>query len=63
MGWKSTIDISRQEAIQAIMQSIDKTPYGELSDEELESMMYSLGIGNDMDKPYCGFNFNIIKDE
>ena len=57
MGWKSTIDITRAEAIQAIMASLDKTPYDEMSDDELKDVMYQLGIGDDVDKPY--YNFNI----
>lgn len=60
MGWKSTIDITRNEAIQAIINAIDKTPFDEMSDEELKNLMYSLDIGDDTDKPYYGHNFNII---
>lgn len=59
MGWKSTIDITRAEAIQAIMASLDKTPYDEMSDDELKDLMYQLGIGDDVDKPYYGHNFSI----
>lgn len=59
MGWKSTIDITRSEAIQAIMASLDKTPYDEMSDDELKDVMYQLGIGDDVDKPYYSYNFNI----
>lgn len=59
MGWKSTIDITRAEAIQVILSSLDKTPYEEMSDEELSDIMYALGIGDDIDKPYYGHNFNI----
>ncbi len=64
MGWKSTIDLTREEAIQAIISCIDRTPFDEMSNEELEEMMYGLGIGDDLNKPYFGHNFSIIdKDE
>ena len=59
MGWKSTIDITRAEAIRVIMESLDKTPYDEMSDDELKDLMYGLGIGDDVDKPYYSYNFNI----
>ena len=57
MEWKSTIDITRSESILVIMESLDKTPYDEMSNEELKDIMYELGIGDDVDKPY--YNFNI----
>ena len=66
MGWKSTIDITRNQAIRAIIECIEKKSYDKMSNEELEDMMYQLGIGDDTDKPYYGYNFNItdkIEDE
>jgi hypothetical protein len=63
MGWKSTIEITRKEAIQAIISSLDKTPYDEMTNEQLEDMMYQLGIGDDVDKPYYGHNFIIHNSE
>jgi hypothetical protein len=63
MGWKSTIDITRREAINAIISCIDRTPFDEMSNEELENMMYGLGIGDDLGKPYFGHNFSIINEE
>jgi len=59
MGWKSTIEITRKEAIQAIISSLDKTPYDEMTNDELEELMYKLDIGDDTDKPYYGYNFII----
>ena len=59
MGWKSTIEITRKEAIQAIIASLDKTPYDEMTNDELEELMYKLDIGDDTDKPYYGHNFII----
>jgi hypothetical protein len=60
MGWKSTIELTRREAINVIMESLDKTPYDEMTNEELEDMMYGLNIGDDINKPYFGHNFTII---
>lgn len=62
MGWKSTIEISRKEAITAIIQSLDKTSYDDMSNDELEILMDNLNIGDDTDLPYYGYNF-IIKDD
>jgi hypothetical protein len=63
MGWKSTIEITRKEAIQAIISSLDKTPYDEMTNEQLEDMMYQLDIGDDLNKPYYGHNFIIRNSE
>lgn len=63
MGWKSTIELTRKEAISAIMQCLEKTPYDEMSNEELEEIMYGLGLGDDIDKPYYGCNFTITDDK
>lgn len=62
MGWKSTIEITRQEAIFAIVNALkDKTPYSDMTNEELENMMYELNIGDELGLPYFGHNF-IIKN-
>jgi len=61
MGWKSTIDISREEAIYAILKSMPND-LEDLTNTELEDLMYKLGIGEDTDKPYYGYNFNVVDD-
>jgi len=63
MSWKSTIDITRAQAIEAIMKSIDHTPYDSMSNEQLEEVMNMLEIGDDINKPYFGHNFNIFDNE
>lgn len=63
MGWKSTINITRREAIQAIMQSLDETPYDNMSNDELADLMYKLDIGDDHNKPYYGCNFSIYNGD
>ena len=62
MGWKSTIFLTRKDAINAIMASLDKTPYDEMTNEELENVMYELEIGDDTEKPYYGHNFTICDE-
>jgi len=63
MGWKSTIDITRKEAISAIMNAMDKTPFDDMTDDELKDEMYGLGIGDDVNLPYHGYNFCIVTEE
>lgn len=63
MGWKSTIEITRKDAIQAIISSLDQTPYDEMTNEQLEVLMYELDIGDDLNKPYYGYNFTIRDSE
>jgi hypothetical protein len=59
MGWKSTIDITRREAIDAIIVSVGTTEYDRMSNDELEILMDKLRIGDEVGKPYFGHNFNI----
>ncbi len=56
MGWKSTITISRDEAIAAIMAEMAKVY--QKSNSELEEMMESM-FGDDPDLPYYGHNFRV----
>ena len=63
MGWKSTIDITREEAISAILKSVDIEPLENMTNSELENVMYRMGIGDEPGKPYYGHNFNIITRE
>ncbi len=58
MGWKSTITITREEAIKAIQESF--LDFNNLSNSELEQLMYKLSIGEEPGKPYFGHNFNIV---
>lgn len=60
MGWKSTIDITREEAISAILEAQHKKSLKELTNEELEQMMYNNGIGDTTGLPYYGHNFNVV---
>ena len=64
MGWKSTLNITRQEAIWAIEEAkkLKECPYTDYSNEELEEVMESYRIGDIPTLPYFGHNF-IIKEE
>lgn len=63
MGWKSTIDITREQAINLILAAQDRKSYEEMTSEELENLLYGFGYG-DTRLSYYGYNFSIIdKDE
>jgi hypothetical protein len=63
MGWKSTITLTREEAIRAILETLDKTTFEDMTNIELEEYMYRLGIGDEPGKPYYGHHFNVIDEE
>lgn len=54
MGWKSTIDISRHEAMGLIIQFIH-----EADNEQLSNVLNAIGFGENDLLPYFGHNFNI----
>lgn len=58
MGWKSTIDITREEAIRLVLERIYNC-----NDTELADVVERLGYGEDSDLPYFGYNFNITHDK
>lgn len=62
MGWKSTIDISRDEAIKLILEAQDRTEYNNMSNEELENLLYGHGYGDDPSLSHYGCNFSIMDD-
>jgi len=57
MGWKSTKDITKEEAVGLITKRL----VSDLSNRELENMVISLGYGDDPNLEYYGYNF-IITD-
>lgn len=61
MGWKSTIDISRNEAKGLIIQKL--AMLDGLTNKELEDMVEELGYGDDTNLQYYGYNFNVVDDE
>ena len=54
MGWKSSVEITRQEAINLIISNIYR-----LSNEELGVGLEGLGFGDNPNLPHYGSNFSI----
>jgi len=63
MGWKSTINLTRDEAMSAIMSALENTPYDEMTNEELDDIMCSMNFGDDTKLPYYGHNFSIYDSD
>jgi hypothetical protein len=61
MGWKSTIDITRTQALSLIIDYALQC--NNLSDSELEDLLNTLGYGDNPRLPYVGHNFNIVKQQ
>lgn len=61
MGWKSTIDITREEAIRLIFERLSNVHT--LSNDELGDLLESVGYGDTVGIGYYGFNFNVIDKE
>lgn len=61
MGWKSTQTLSRSEAIKLILEYSLKSY--DISNRELEEMLYSMEFGDNSDLPYYGCNFTVEDDE
>jgi len=59
MGWKSTIDITRTQALALVLDYALQC--GTLSDLELEELLEKLGYGDSQTLPYFGYNFNIVE--
>ena len=60
MGFKSTIDITRTQAIKLVLDFAFQC-YN-LSDSELEDLLEHLGYGDNVDLPLFGHNFNITSE-
>jgi hypothetical protein len=61
MGWKSTIDVSREEAKRAIMARLDLL--NGKSNKELADMMEGIGYGDDANLMYFGHDFIVVGDD
>ena len=55
MGYKSTIDITRHEAIQLIIETCAK-----INNEALSEVLSTMGFGDNEALPYCGNNFKVL---
>ena len=62
MGWKSTVDITREDALQLIRAELFRKlgVFEQLDNSEIEKLLYSLDYGDDPDLAYYGHNFNIL---
>ena len=62
MGWKSTVDITREQAISLATKELAKK-IGEIhtmSDTQLEDYLEDLGYGETQGMEYFGNNFRIV---
>ena len=61
MGWKSTVDITREEAIRLAIKAISNVYT--MSDTELEDFLEELGYGETQGMEYFGRNFRIVHNQ
>jgi hypothetical protein len=61
MGWKSTIEITREEAIRLIIKRINENILNSMTNRELEYMVEDIGYGDNPDWEYFGHNFFVVK--
>ena len=64
MGWKSTVDITREQAISLATKELAKkiAETYTMSDTELEDFLEELGYGETQGMEYFGHNFRIVHD-
>jgi hypothetical protein len=64
MGWKSTIDITREQAILLATKELSKkiSEIYTMSDAQLEDLLEELGYGDTQGMEYFGHNFNVINN-
>ena len=64
MGWKSTVDITREQAIGLANKELAKkiAEIYTMSDTELEDLLEQLGYGETQGMEYFGHNFNITHE-
>ena len=61
MGWKSTIEISREEAIRLIQSKLSDEILNKSTNRDIEYMMEDMGFGDNPDWEYFGHNFFVVK--
>jgi len=62
MGWKSTIEISREEAIRLIQSKLSDEILSKSTNRDIEYMMEDMGFGDNPDWEYFGHNFFVGKE-
>lgn len=60
MGWKSTIEITREEAIRLIIQRINENILNSMTNRDLEYMVEDIGYGDNPEWEYFGHNFFVV---
>ena len=62
MGWKSTIEISREEAIRLIQSKLSDEILSKSTNRDIEYMMEDMGFGDNPDWEYFGHNFFVVNE-
>jgi hypothetical protein len=57
MGWKSTIQLTRNQAIEAVMSRLLNA-----TNNELENILTDLEFGDNTKLPYFGYNFRVMDE-
>lgn len=62
MGWKSTVDITREQAVGLATKELAKKigDVHTMSDTELEDFLEELGYGDTQGMEFFGHNFRIV---
>ena len=61
MSLKSTIEISREEAIKLIQSKMSDEVFKSMLNRDIEYMMEDMGFGDNPDWEYFGHNFFVVK--
>jgi hypothetical protein len=63
MGWKSTRNISRDEAIRLIQSRLEYDVLHNMTNRELEDIVEGMGFGENPDLDYFGHNFSVFNND
>lgn len=63
MGWKSTRNISRDEAIRLIQSRLEYNLLHNMENKELEDIVEGMGFGENPDLEYFGHNFLVFNND
>jgi hypothetical protein len=62
MGWKSTIEITREEAIRLIQKRMNEMILNSMTNRELEYIVEDIGYGDNPEWDYFGHNFFVVNE-
>lgn len=60
MGWKTTVKITREQAINLILSARSRKPYDKKTNEELEQLLYENDYGDNPKLSHFGHNFIVV---